>query len=1664
MYTKYCVANHQLGPVSRSSPERILPSISENTPVEREQDAVNTAQTAVPGVVDHVTNIDDNDAGANGRRLRPRTYAQQHPVEYEYAKYLKMCRDTGMKPVPLYGFSSRNPVDKDFVPPVEHVRVEQQVTNFDEDTLIPSPKRRRVERSSLINERMRHGRKRPDHTDRDNSIFSFPADHWAENEGALPDLPEEHSTSAASAGVLTISEDSSDSQESETAAIARYRKKLKGVLPPSYLSKLAPTAKNPPPRILHASKQANVINGKGIARKKTSSRPALPIISLSPGSDSENELPALQIETSQMEPRGSEIIEIEEPIDRMLPTPPRTHRRKKQDRHRRRQKLMPPVYLQDVLVARPETVTTAMKIANRSVRRQSAGTQVHRKLFRFDKTCDRIALKRSLINLTEESGSEDEVEHMIRDWRRGQLPLRLPARKQKSDQAVRTQNRKGLSEITTDARPWQQKLNVRADPVSSRSRLSSSPTGFFLDDDDEEGATLPPARDVEAIVKRPVIPNLPSLQARTFSANLEHETGRFANTLRKTRPRKVLPGHLQSLNQIFNVFGEEPNVRDKVGEWQNTELPLASVNHELIERDDVAARIAEKRSRKRVIVRRVLKQTAIKTFTSSTEAPVNHSTFHFPRSLPDILLGAEPVHFEVHFANSTFVGYNILSHVLYKTPKRSTSCQLDGKTLRFLDFDTVEYGFTYLADFIDRTSPVVDLASKQREIHNFLSFAVRQDAPVDVLNLIVRRCDNIIRRLEDHGSEQHNELQTWLLVVALCCTSIAHQKHTDLHNAYEDLIETAFRHLLARGFEPVLRSLRRQRNQTNRAAGIQALDNGDLELWIVLVHITDRTDTPFWTRINALLELDRCHEQGIAERAWQAILCLSSVTQFSVDGRVSAIQSQNWHAVETLLTHVLGKYDRNAELPPLHRDGYIRVLLRRVHALAVYWRWPECSLILGRNRTGGALYLFFYQTLGLSDLVEAVRSGLPSFLHDLKQSSLDYNDHEPDSTFGIFLKLVCLGIKQYIEDIMQHPSQIERAKRRGIGVVDKFATHGRLNYPATHSIDKTTVAEIRNRFAVEIAVYWSAHHWKDRGVSRVIQAAQSALADSHLTLREINIEAWEIITSLQLQHKEITELPETYAWLATIIKTTGNDVSKFSQEVRANINNAKIQAMLSKDLSKCYDLLAKALQSYQRILTSNAIMSSEQNLYMIWNVDLISPMLCDHFSYTQRDNTLLVSAFQLIDTFVKGCQSFRQTCDSQDYGDIHLSQDECGTKLIDYSQKLSYQRESLCEVVFTFLTSLTARDDQSRHAKALARMGLHTFADLICATPSGTWDQYFNSRGKFSWYRLLDSPVKSVMLPYFLAILIKKVDSFYAAMQPLVISTWVSSLTQYHIKDSLCTLTNLLSEMPESFLYGSRIVESATIDNERIPLIISFLYTLGRSDNEVLNECLVVVASTLKHSLLSKNFRPEDVHMTQQVLACIHQYLGKTMGEAKRDFDWLSNPMNVPQRHLNFAADEFRAYAPNIVEKSSEATLVLLARCDTDLLENRTDLIDFLVAVLAESPLLLDRPPKWDTDASLLRVIIMRDLIPACRAFEGHRVAQSYADQLSTAMDAVYSKLREISSIQTALNAEIRDTSLPSISLTSTIRIKLSDWSITSTGYMHTKRNKHITTQSPSHQ
>ncbi|ORY78221.1 Mus7/MMS22 family-domain-containing protein [Protomyces lactucae-debilis] len=1384
----------------------------------------------------------------------------------------------------------------------------------------------------------------------------------------------------------------SSSEEDTTAATAhlvkQIRKKTRGVLPASFkfFAETPAAALNRLARPNNIDASGIKVRGKAVRKDKTGQvlphRSAWQIEAFSSASEEEATMPTVPrgsvrssvggvhaLSTPQLQSTASGPIfidddsdmEQEEQIDRMvdratprprvsrigpgqakrkrqqkLPDgfakprqsssakPPSRHDRAKQTRRRR---AAPPLFIGDLLdqFENRSQAPRDVRLASRAVRQRGgdAGTQLSRKQFSFyDPTV------RSEPDATD---AEEGIQRVFRRWAKGVLPVEGQRAKQHQQRQVLKQQRLALQ----PSEPKQVRKRKKASTVRSG--------GFYLDEaeeaTDEEGLPLslhqqrPPAVPKQQKKAKQVR----FFASRTFQTTLEKETGQIAIAPHTTAPQRTAkrPAYLRNLVEITNLF-EEDDFAAKVSLWQ-AQAPTQQ-HDESIRPDDAnlaAPHRKQKLQRKNAAQRKVPLQQSLVPFLieadeGRTEANVS-TMFVSDAILTDVSLGCEPLSPGCFFAQDTVAGAELAAVLA------------DGTFLSICFYEHARYDVGHLPQLINRFFPALEYAIRagkpvQRDEYDVFRFLIN-DTDLQTKADIFGKT-NELRQLA--LLSEHILSRSWLCTFCLIFSFQMAQQQNQW-NQFSQVVESVLGFLLSSTLESVESMLRRQRDQMARSQGISASDGSMLECWTVLFHVTqasasaDATLPSFWTRINKWLDLPRCGNHALSERAWKTIMLLSSITSFDLFGH-AALPVENWDCVLALLGKVLTGYDQQSALPSSgSHDAYIYLSLRRCHRLATIFQWQNCGKLL-QGKVGGVLHDFFWRQLSLANLQheQSLYGAFPPFLHHLgdELACLEYEPGDMAGTFSTFLKLLCLCLHQLQDDL-------ESDDRRGINqmrtIVDKFQTFGPMNAQADADLSITQLGQMRNRFAVEIAIYWAAGQYKHQDISRLLETSAAHIAGSHLELRRVNIEAWGIVVRLQLSRGEEVRLPATIAWFRRIFSTTVDDIKRFTVEMSQQQSSGRFKA-LQENVGRCHRIVLECISAYSAVLALPGVKASPSRVHQFWFMDIFTAILhnqaifqCQSASSANGRLAVLQQALDLTAPLVEAAAAFGSEEESQDFG-FDFSQDEDGNALVDMKTFVKQDLLETAQLVHRFLSDVFSscwryeRDSSGEYVPkevpitALliqqCKMGIEALYRCVRALrkiEKAPWSSLFDRQGLLTWWKLPEAAISARVLPFYLALLLRREATFYDEMSHYVIAVWLGNMANPDVRASQATLTNELVKHNTDLVNVGEMTADL-LDQYRLSYIDISLRVLIRDSNlELARNCVASLADVIKAYFQGITDEADKAFYTsfaQAIIRVIHEYCGTALAlDDIPALAWLLDESNLQQPARMYAVAQLRSFA-----------------------------------------------------------------------------------------------------------------------------------------------------------
>ncbi len=369
-----------------------------------------------------------------------------------------------------------------------------------------------------------------------------------------------------------------------------------------------------------------------------------------------------------------------------------------------------------------------------------------------------------------------------------------------------------------------------------------------------------------------------------------------------------------------------------------------------------------------------------------------------------------------------------------------------------------------------------------------------------------------------------------------------------------------------------------QHSSFHRSQGI-GRDQWLLEIWVILYHISEHNSNGSFCRsIEYLWKLgNEVSSINVVtlESGWRASFCLCLVQQMSIQGIVEEVEIQeHWDLTAHLLQASLHKAKSLNDL----EDEYVRAVFSRVHSLFNDWKWR------GGRQIISALYLFFTKRR-LVNLKSESSNQFPRFLKSIGQAHV--LELEPsDLVFHIFLKTVATAIERQTEG---------EKGRKEVDLLVSLITpcHGRL-YPREKPLSVRDLNSLENHHSLLLTLIWKA----PKACKPPFEILRSLviIQDCHARARLVAIQAWSYFLDIQTFHQEDCQAGMT--WIDEIIVASINEYRAIKKQFTRNRSTLSFEgrwnlAQLENVIMNAIEQVAVQLEKLPNSLLSCRLLLSE---------------------------------------------------------------------------------------------------------------------------------------------------------------------------------------------------------------------------------------------------------------------------------------------------------------------------------------------------------------------------------------------------------------------------------------------------------------------------------------
>ncbi|KAJ9621883.1 hypothetical protein H2203_006763 [Taxawa tesnikishii (nom. ined.)] len=655
---------------------------------------------------------------------------------------------------------------------------------------------------------------------------------------------------------------------------------------------------------------------------------------------------------------------------------------------------------------------------------------------------------------------------------------------------------------------------------------------------------------------------------------------------------------------------------------------------------------------------------------------------------------------------------------------------------------------------------------------------------------------------------------------------------------------------------------------------------------VVLNHVTrtiNQASLSFAALIggNSLPQIEKTNDVRVLDRIWYDLFTVQPLLEIDTQGVLkprSRFQTANdsWNIVKALLQRVFALYPASSGYTNPSLNHYIRSSLIRLYQLISRWGWHRCDAILG------TVYDFFAKR-GLSPLAKEDGRGSPDFLSRLDEA-FALEVHVTDFSFHIFLKLLALGLQ-----CMR--TQYSSTKIRSIAW--RFIpNHGRT-YRKDEEISEGVIDALRNHHDLLSTLYWASPSGARPRLSLIQNLVDHSA--SHREACRLNVRAWGNLTRFQLSRGDDAEdIGTLAAWLKDMVATTVSQYHLARSEAQAQYDAAQ-----NKGQQIELDYLDKVVTNNQRqiVATLRDILSALKSALKITASRVHATELIRESHFTgifqlfdakqPRTFPPIIDALEVLLEYLKlprrgnqQVESQQQSEESQDYGDLAEFEQAMGVG--PATVDTDFLHDSMAQFLSTCLGADAAVDD------ALLMRLVDTWVSLASEQINGgarDWTSYVDDYSATSWLQLRDTDQKRRFTPYFMSAVLQIDAAMFDRHRTTFIATWFISLLerdsmlkyQHRLTSGLLNVkTNcaLLRNLPFAVDRRTGLFEITLNDirERRMSLIAS-----------ILSNMLMLFQDVMYHHPSSlAGLRSEYVNILKQAMTTMRRNYEELVDAAKR--------------------------------------------------------------------------------------------------------------------------------------------------------------------------------------
>ncbi|OLL22301.1 hypothetical protein NEOLI_002702 [Neolecta irregularis DAH-3] len=1370
------------------------------------------------------------------RSFRHRTELQLHPFTADLALHRQQFRQLGIKPVAFHGIP-------DNTRPAHKKGKDDSQAEFQEDNHRASSPARDIEDRILlppVGEIMLHHSAKKRKLSHPKGFDSPRRNMVIRNHRDISQTKQiiiDHSPFSYSSSSLSEPEsDSGGSEELLKEEKQKLKKKLHGIFPGSYIFQSVDLEEHRRKEYKH-HRQLDAANRKGVAKKKKGKAKDFNLLNF-PGDDESDVEDSMQIiEISDTE----ESLRDPDPIDRMYTrsSPNASYKPKKSGK----QIKLPFSFVNSAqttlkrksgpsnprsCVRKVRTLPSIVDVCN--VHQALTNTRPPDFLRIARKTAQKYpnAGQRARIGkrlFFEDDDDNQQVLQVIREWKKGRISGIKPA-KAKSRAPIQ-KNHANAKERTSPSISNEDVLGIdvsRPMPRAQSPQKKSPRKPYFV-----------LRTQAQPIKQRP----------RYRTAQPEVETGEYV--LRPGYKRLVRTKTSHEIEQIRSCLAQQAQGQQaRITEPHKSSRPTNSTSR--LQRKHKSSRI--NRDRYDEVFREEIRKLpeshefgatnrgSLSTFSLSSDRQTTSkrqvllTDFLVPSKSYTRSFNVVPVSTGTRFDASTFIGSGGLAAVLSGAKQNygyeANFCEIFGIVLDIQDAskNLPEYASTIFSKIIDVSqssgvghdiSPCYNffrwLVKCNNHVMARLNFEETENFIRSMLATIETLLDGMVSIVQDENLDYQNGSVKLCLQASMFASIWAYQyadmllkiksdslgpQHAMIQNTKRQL-----RNLIKIGLEAVDDGFRKQRAHLDRAI---TTDLYQIELWVVLLHITDgsnlkfKNTTLFWPLLNSSFLIFQEKDRLITyELIWYLVMNICRLYQFDQYGvALEPHGPDNWAMLERLVKVVL------ISAPPFKADSssievstfaeYLKTLIGRCHNLVYHWGWANAKNIT-------IMFFEFFSKRKFENIEVEEHLHPPEFLRSLdKEPSLEIETS--DTAFHIVLKLAAMLLRDTVKAGKKGPTN---------NLVSRLKPLNSRQYPRHQPFEVIHYVSLMNHHSILILLYWLTPSYCRPTLEMIRDTVKAS--ESHVKTLEISLHAWKSISRLVISRNEnVLCLSD---WMVTLLDGTRTEYVKLHRA--ANWKERDMEGDLTKheeqvehNLKQFADVIMLGLEVFEDLLKSQVIRDDPMKVFVLplrvalFNVFTTAVDLSEDIkllslrilsSLISLDNESGGVPIQPLRTPAIERSGVRE--ESQDYdGDFFddIDVDEImglPSKATFGSRLAQFINDDVIQGLGQMAASCLARDNRSSEKLIRETLTLWIRSTKVLVVQKFRDLSTFFGLGQESWDRLSHTPLKKKWNTFFLVEVARQNPSILLVCKDQYLSAWFSEIVQPKVT-SQHHLTNFL--------------------------------------------------------------------------------------------------------------------------------------------------------------------------------------------------------------------------------------------------------------------------------